>query len=137
MLLYGAFDGGPWNTASAVRDSVFFLIFVMPIAATGILLFGLPTLAVVRRMGWISSIRRFRLFGVVAGAAWALLVCWLTNVRIEMYWLMITIGGVNGLVVAVIWLQIVEKFRAAQTRGDPTPKPLPQGERALTEHPCE
>jgi hypothetical protein len=129
ILLRGALDGIPWNIHSVARDAVFLLIFVTPIAAAGILLFGLPSLAIVRRMGWISSIMRFRLFGIIAGGVWALLICLLINVRPEMYLFMILVGGVNGLLVAWIWMRIVEKFRAEQTPGDPIPNPLPQGER--------
>ncbi|MBK7163209.1 MAG: hypothetical protein IPH79_12330 [Sphingomonadales bacterium] len=121
FMAWGVFESDTEiNWHSVPRDFAILLAFVVPIAAAGITFFGLPLLFIVRRLGWISTINRFRLFGAVVGAFWAVAVVVLFELRWEGVWFMILIGSVNGLVVASLWLNIVEKHRASQRHQTPT-----------------
>ena len=119
FVIWTAFENGVPIWDSLARDFAFLLIFVVPTAAAGITFFGLPLLVVVRRLGWVSTINRFKFFGMTAGAFWAAAVVILFQLRIEAIWSMILIGGVNGFLVALLWLHIVEKFRASQRHQNP------------------
>jgi hypothetical protein len=114
FVIWAAFENDARNWNSLPRDFAILLVFVVPIAAAGIAFFGLPLLFVVRRLGWVSTINRFKLFGAITGAFWAAAVAILIQLRPEVIWFMILIGGVNGFLVAWLWLNIVEKYRASQ-----------------------
>jgi hypothetical protein len=114
FLAWGGFQVEGINWLSLPRDFVVTLIFITPIAAAGITFLGLPLLFILRRYGWIQTIRRFKVFGVIAGMIWAVVASLVIEIRAEVIWLMAVIGGVNGLLTALLWLNIVEKFRASQ-----------------------
>ncbi len=114
IIIWSAFERGELNTHGLGRDFVFILMIVVPIAAAGIIVFGLPLMFMVRRLGWISTIVRFKFFGVAVGVIWAIIVGLVLNFRVEAFGFAALIGGVNGLVVAWLWLNIVDKFRASQ-----------------------
>ena len=118
-LVWGLFENGVPDLQKLVAESLFLLAFVIPIAAFGITFFGLPVLFVVRRFGWISSIARFKLFGAAIGAAWAIIAGLFLSFRLEALWFTALIGAVNGLLVAWLWLNIVDKFRASQRHQNP------------------
>ena len=110
---WGVFENGIPDPSKLLRELAFLLIFVIPIAAVGITFFGLPMLFIARRLGWISTIFRFKLFGATIGAVWAVVASLLLNIRFEVLWFTTMIGAVNGLIVAWLWLTIVDKFRAS------------------------
>lgn len=93
----------------------FLLMFVVPIAAAGIIIFGLPLLSFVRYLGLISTPRQLIEFGAVAGATWGAIAHWILGFRVEALLMTIPLGGFNGIIVAVLWLGIVHKFRLSQS----------------------
>jgi hypothetical protein len=115
FMTWTVFENGAPDWQRLPRDFLALLIFMVPIAVVGVAFFGLPLLFIVRRLGWVSSITRLKLFGILAGAAWGICMYFLFEMRVGVAWLMISIGALNGFLVAWFWLNIVEKFRASQS----------------------
>ena len=114
FIIPAIFHGG--FPISQIFSSIwFFLMFVAPIAAAGIIFFGLPLLSFFRYLGLISTPRQLIAFGAVAGASWGAIVHGILGLRVEALLMTIPLGGFNGVIVAVLWLGIVHKFRLSRS----------------------
>lgn len=108
------FQGG-FPVSQIFQAFGFYLMLVVPIAAVGIIFFGLPLLSFVRYLGLISTPRQLITFGGAAGAAWGAIANWFLGIRVEALLMTIPLGGFNGVIVAALWLGIVHNFRLSQS----------------------